>query len=79
MSDLKRYTADKLKCLNTYFVAAIVGSFINLYGHVLVPMLRSEQNPVDQFLTEFMAAPAVVSLSSCWPTSSHCVSASTRR
>ena len=60
MSDLKRYVGDKLRSRNTYIVAAIVGSFINLYGHFLVPTLRGELHPLDRFVVEFASAPGVV-------------------
>ena len=63
MNDLKRYIADKLRSRNTYFVAALVGTFINLYGHVLVPTLRGEQHPVDRFVIDFGTSPGVVSFS----------------
>lgn len=44
-------------------MAAIVGTFINLYGHVLVPVLRGEQHPVNRFVIELGISPGVVSLS----------------
>ena len=60
MSDLRRYTRDKLKSRSTYVVAAVVGTFINLYGHFLVPVLRGESRPLDRFLLELGAAPIIV-------------------
>ena len=47
MSDLKRYIAEKLSSCNIYVVAGVVGTFINLYGHLLVPFFRGEANPID--------------------------------
>jgi hypothetical protein len=63
LNDLKRYIADKLRSRNTYLVAALGGTFINLYGHVLVPVRGDEQGPVNRFVIELGISPGVVSLS----------------
>ena len=61
--DLRRYLVEKLRQRHTYGVALVVGLFINLYGHVLVPWLRGEQRPVARFVEQLAEAPAVVGFS----------------
>ena len=63
MQDLRRYVQEKLGSRNTYIVALIVGTFINVYGHFLVPALRGEEAPLECFFKEFCLAP-VLTLSS---------------
>lgn len=62
-SDLGRYVTEKLRQKNTYLVALVVGTAINLYGHVLVPWLRGSQAPIDHFLEQYALYPALVWMS----------------
>jgi len=58
-----KYLWEKLGQRSTYVVAFVVGSFINLYGHVLVPVLRGETDPLFRFMDELAAHPVLVSVS----------------
>lgn len=49
-----KLTVDKLKDPGTYYVAAVVGTLINLYGQLLVPWFRSNSNPFPIFNDELM-------------------------
>ena len=60
MQDLRRYIQDKLRSRNTYIVALIFGTFINGYGHFLVPTLRGETEPLSRFLAELAQSPGLV-------------------
>jgi hypothetical protein len=60
---VKRYIREKLAQPGTYIVAVVVGSLINLYGQILVPLARGQQHPFDHFIAEFQAYPLLVSLS----------------
>jgi len=62
-SDLSRFVVEKLRQKNTYLVALIVGTAINVFGHVLVPWARGNASPAEHFLTEYATHPALVSLS----------------
>jgi hypothetical protein len=44
--------ADKFRDPSTYYVAAVVGTLINLYGQLLVPWFRSNSNPFSLFAGE---------------------------
>lgn len=50
-----RLIVDKLRDPGTYYVAAVVGTLINLYGQLLVPWFRSNSNPFPIFANEFEA------------------------
>jgi len=58
-----KYLAEKLKQLDTYITTLIVGSFVNLYGQLLVPILRGETEPLQSFLYQFKNFPISVLLS----------------
>jgi len=58
-----RFTRDKLQQRGTYWVALLVGTFINGYGHLLVPYLRGQKGVVTTFAEAFEATPVLVSLS----------------
>jgi len=63
--DSKLFGAFLLKRLgapSTWVTAAVVGTFINLYGLALVPWLRGS-DPVTSFLVQLEATPAVSLLS----------------
>lgn len=60
---LMRYVREKLKDSSTYVVALVVGTFINLYGHILVPWLRGSTDPLGAFIVELRAHPLVILLS----------------
>jgi hypothetical protein len=47
-----RLTGDKLKDPATYWLAGVVGTLINVYGHLLVPWLHGDAVPVSTFLAE---------------------------
>jgi hypothetical protein len=57
---IRRYLVQKLKEANTYVVALVVGTFINLYGHILVPWLRGVESPFGRFMDELEAHPGTV-------------------
>lgn len=46
---------DKLRDPGTYYVAAVVGTLINIYGQLLVPWFRSNKNPFSIFSQELQA------------------------
>ncbi len=54
---IRRLIVDKLHDRTTYGVAAVVGTLISAYGHLLVPWIRSDVNPVTAFATEFGRTP----------------------
>ncbi|MBE9557872.1 MAG: hypothetical protein IMF08_13520 [Proteobacteria bacterium] len=56
---LQRLIAEKLFDRSTYIVAAVVGSLINAYGHLLVPWFRGAPDPFAVFAGEFGARPAL--------------------
>lgn len=62
MSKLQ-YLREKLLQRNTYIVAFIVGTFINLYGQFLVPWLRGYSRPWQRFNTELIELPELTMLS----------------
>ena len=67
----RKYLLEKLGQWSTYVVALIVGSFINLYGHFLVPMFRGVEDPFSRFMEELTAHPVLtvvsVLLGYCFP------------
>lgn len=60
---IARFTADKLRQASTYWLALVVGTFINGYGHLLVPYLRGQQGVLQTFLEAIEATPGLVLLS----------------
>ena len=54
---IRRLIVDKLHDRTTYGVAAVVGTLISAYGHLLVPWIRSDVNPFTAFATEFGRTP----------------------
>ncbi len=54
---IRRLIVDKLYDRTTYGVAAVVGTLISAYGHLLVPWIRSDVNPFTAFATEFGRTP----------------------
>ena len=57
---LYRIIRDKLRDAETYWIAAIVGTLINGYGHLLVPWFRGANDPFAAFGEEFSARPALM-------------------
>jgi len=57
------YAVDKLRDGNTYVVALVVGSMINLYGHLFVPWVRGQDSVMGSFTDHFNAAPGAVTIS----------------
>lgn len=53
------YAKEKLGEIGTYTVALLVGTFINIYGHFLVPSLRGEGELWDRFVHELGDSPAL--------------------
>ncbi len=49
---LGAHVKHKLRQRNTYVVALVVGTLINLYGQILVPWLRGSGAPGEAFLRE---------------------------
>jgi len=60
---LRRLIAEKLCDRSTYIVAAIVGTLINAYGHLLVPWFRGASDPFLIFRIEFGIRPALTMFS----------------
>lgn len=58
-----RYTRDKLLDRSTYHLAFVVGTIINLYGHILVPMFRGVPQPFGDFVAELKQAPVMMTIS----------------
>lgn len=54
---IRRLIVEKLNDRTTYGVAAVVGTLISAYGHLLVPWFRTDENPFVTFSTEFGDAP----------------------
>ena len=54
---IRRLVAEKLRDRTTYGVAAVVGTLISAYGHLLVPWLRTDVNPFTAFAAEFARTP----------------------
>ena len=54
---IRRLITDKLHDRTTYGVAAVVGTLISAYGHLLVPWFRISENPFAAFATEFERTP----------------------
>lgn len=54
-----RLVRDKLRDRTTYVVAAIVGTLINAYGHLLVPWFRTFSDPFALFWNEFREHPGL--------------------
>ena len=54
---IRRLIVDKLHDRTTYGVAAVVGTLISAYGHLLVPWIRSDVNPFTAFAAEMGRAP----------------------
>lgn len=57
------YTREKLFDRSTYHLAFVVGTVINLYGHILVPMFRGVPQPFDEFVIELKHAPVLMTVS----------------
>ncbi len=56
------FTWQRLLAPEVWITSIVVGSFINLYGQLLVPWLRGT-DPVEAFTTELANAPGVTALS----------------
>jgi len=56
---IRRLAGDKLRDRTTYVVAAVVGTLINAYGHLLVPWFRTFSDPFDLFWNEFRIHPGL--------------------
>ena len=57
---IRRILRDKLHNAETYWIAAIVGTLINGYGHLLVPWFRGAADPYAAMAEEFQARPALM-------------------
>ncbi len=53
------YAKEKLSELGTYTLALVVGTFINLYGHFLLPILRGDVDLWDRVIREFRSNPVL--------------------
>ena len=62
---IKRLVWGKIRDPGTYFVAVIVGTFINLYGQILVPWLKGSQAPLEDLMNGFQQHPGTSILSIC--------------
>lgn len=56
---IARLTSEKLQERNTYSVALLVGTLINLYGQLLVPWLRGASDPFVVFGRELHDRPGL--------------------
>ncbi len=56
---LRRLVAEKLRDRSTYIVAAVVGTLINAYGHLLVPWFRGAPDAFAVFASEFGIRPGL--------------------
>lgn len=56
---VSRYAIDKLRDPATYRVAFTVGTFINLFGHFLVPFLRGREDLWANFVSELIEQPVL--------------------
>jgi hypothetical protein len=54
-----RLIVDKLHDRTTYVLAAIVGTLINCYGHLLVPWFRTGSNPFTSLAVELDVRPGL--------------------
>lgn len=54
-----RLIKARLHDRGTYVVAAVVGTLINGYGHLLVPWFRTASDPFALFVDEFQAQPGL--------------------
>lgn len=54
-----RIVGDKMRDAETYWIAIIVGTLINLFGHILVPWIRGVTDPPMAFVIEFKSNPAL--------------------
>ncbi len=54
---INRLIFSKLREKNTYILALIVGSLINVYGQLLVPWLRGAANPLFVLIDQFQSNP----------------------
>ena len=60
---VSKYAVEKLRDPSTYKVAFIVGTLINLFGHILVPFLRDRPSVGEAFISELQARPALAAIS----------------
>ena len=60
---IRRLTADKLRDRTTYGVAAVVGTLISAYGHLLVPWFRGNADPFAVFAEQLAQTPALTTFS----------------
>ena len=60
---VSKYAVEKLRDPSTYKVAFVVGTLINLFGQILVPLLRGRSDVGEIFLRELEARPALAALS----------------
>ena len=56
---IRRLVVDKMYDRTTYGVAAVVGTLITAYGHLLVPWFRTDANPFSAFADELSRAPSL--------------------
>ncbi|USG61838.1 hypothetical protein NBZ79_02475 [Sneathiella marina] len=66
-----RFIKDRLKDPSLYWLALIVGTAINCYGHLLVPWMRSGKNPFLLLLHELEIRPfltiSTILITFCFP------------
>lgn len=60
---IAQFVADRLRRRSAYVVPLIVGTLINLYGHLLVPWFRGVAAPLDAVRIEAAERPGVLVLS----------------
>jgi len=56
---LRQLIYDKLSERSTYVLALIVGTLINIYGQILVPWFRGEENPTSILIGHYQTDPGL--------------------
>jgi len=52
-----RLIINRLKSVDTYVVAFVIGAIINLYGQIIVPLLRGDPAPLTTVANEYHTTP----------------------
>jgi len=63
VTHVRRLVGDKLLDAETYWIAAVVGTLINAFGHILVPWIRGVVDPWMALVIEFRGSPALTAFS----------------
>ncbi len=58
-----RLIGEKLLDRGTWIVVLVIGTLINLYGHLLVPWIRGSLDPVTELVIEYDVRPGLTVVS----------------